>query len=388
MFNKNNKKSKSSKLEDLKKKDVTIETIPKPFYGGNDPIIYHTKKDHPEKKQAVPLKKIRKKATPKTMDSTSKSKKMLYIGSIFAFVIVVVGISFYYINQSNKAKKSLSSSVEQEIVTEVVVPEPEEVEVVEEVVEEVEPEEVEEVIEEPESLAVVPIEFPKDIFINSVDLDSDSLTDMEEELFDTDSGTWDTDEDGYNDGREVVNLYNPKGLAPVKLIDSGTILEYVNPTWQYRVYYPIPWIVGDVDEASDQVLFSAITGDFIEIRAVSKLPDETFKEWFIKNAAGQKFTDLTIFSNRFDQEGRKRKDDLVVYFEDETVVYVMIYHPGTTGSIPYRHIMQMAYQSFRPVKVDIEIPDQVELPSETATSTDMTTTTTTTEITTPTQDLL
>ena len=368
MFNKKNKKSKSKKLDALEKKDVNIETIPKIFYGGKDPVIYHTKKDQPEKKGITP----KKMATPKKRVSVIENKKKVYIGSAIVFVVAVSLISFYYINQFNKTK-SLLSVEEQNTVTEVetVVEEIEEVGVVETVIEE--PEEVEEVeiIEEveEETLAVVPIDFPKDIFINSVDIDSDSLTDMEEELFGTDSGTWDTDEDGYNDGREVVNLYNPKGLAPVKLIDSGTVLEYVNPTWQYRMYYPIPWIVGEVDTQSDQVLFSAITGDFIEIRAVSKLPDETFKEWFIKNAAGQKFTDLTIFSNRFDQEGRKRKDDLVIYFEDETVVYVLIYHPGTTGSIPYRHVMQVAYQSFRPTKVAKEIPDQGILPSETATNT-------------------
>jgi hypothetical protein len=366
MFDKKNKKSRLKKSAELEKKDVNIETIPKIFYGGKDPVIYHAKKDQTEKKDTA----IKKKVAPKNKVPVVKNKKIVYISSAVVFVVAVSLISFYYINQFNKTKNLLSSAEETNVIeVETVVSEPEEVEIIEEIVE---PEEVEEIkiIEEVESLdVVVPIDFPKDIFINSVDIDSDSLTDMEEELFDTDSGTWDTDEDGYNDGREVLNLYNPKGIAPVKLIDSGTVLEYVNPTWQYRMYYPISWIVGEVDNQADQVLFSAITGDFIEIRAISKLPDESFKEWFVKNAVGQKFTDLTIFSNRFEQEGRKRKDDLVVYFEDEAVVYVMIYHPGTTGSIPYRHIMQVAYQSFRPTKVEKEIPEQVTLPTVTTTTT-------------------
>jgi hypothetical protein len=34
----------------------------------------------------------------------------------------------------------------------------------------------------------------------------------------------------------------------VKIIDSGLITEYTNPIWQYRIYYPAGWQVGEVDK--------------------------------------------------------------------------------------------------------------------------------------------
>ena len=51
-------------------------------------------------------------------------------------------------------------------------------------------------IEEPEESKTT-LDFPRMIFSKASDIDADKLTDIEEELFGTDSGTWDTDGDGY-----------------------------------------------------------------------------------------------------------------------------------------------------------------------------------------------
>jgi len=212
--------------------------------------------------------------------------------------------------------------------------------------------------------ALRPLTLPRILLQDSADLDIDFLTDMEEEIFGTDSGIWDTDGDGYYDGQEVFNLYNPRGFAPVKLIDSGLVREYINPQRQYRVYYPIVWEAATVDVSGDHILFSSITGDFIEIRAAPKLAGESFPAWFARNLSGERFSDLTVINNRFKVDGYKRADDLVVYFESEAVVYMIIYQPaGTALDVPFRHIMQMIYQSFRPSGVGVQLPEQTVLPS-------------------------
>lgn len=374
MFGKEKKKLKS---EDDKKPKVNIEKIPDVFYGGADPEIYH---QHPASgvvpgpvKTAIPPDKpvIKKVVQPRpgSVLAEVKSKKLLYIVAGVFFVVAIGAISWYYINQVSRVA-SPAGQDEQE--TAVVVETPPTIEEDNTVI----PPTMEEEPVPTTTPALEPqaLEFPRMIFTNSVDLDSDSLTDMEEELFNTDSGTWDTDADGYYDGQETYNLYNPRGLAPIKLIDSGLIREYVNPTWGYRLYYPVGWQMGAVDAEADQVLFSAITGDYVEVRAVDRVGNESFQNWFSRNAVGQKFTDLVDFSNRFTEELQVRQDDLVAYLMDEKVVYVMIYHPGSTGSIPYRHVMQMIYQSFRPAGTTIEIPEQEILPTVSTTTIPATTT--------------
>ena len=208
------------------------------------------------------------------------------------------------------------------------------------------------------------VDFPPLFLTDSADLDTDSLTDMEEEIFDTDSGIWDTDGDGYYDGQEVFNLYNPKGAAPMRIIDSGLVLEYVNPIRQYRTYYPASWQVGSVDSSASHVLLSAATGDFISVSAFTKGEKETFEDWFAREAEGQQYADLKKFVNRFQEEGLKRKDDLVAYFMSGNDIYILSYHPGTSGFVPFRHLVQMLYQSFRPSKTAVEIPLQPVLPPE------------------------
>mgnify|MGYP001598322476 FL=1 len=208
------------------------------------------------------------------------------------------------------------------------------------------------------------MEFPNVQLLDSADLDSDSLTDVEEETFGIDPSKWDTDGDGYYDGQEAFNLYNPQGIAPMKIIDSGLVKEYINPTWQYRLYYPAQWALGTVEAEANHVLFSALSGDFVEVVAEKMNASETFADWFARKAVGQQFSDLQEFTNRFQENGWKRSDDLAAYFVREDNVFVLIYHPGNLDTIPYRHIMKMIMQSFRPAKTVVTIPEQLSVPEE------------------------
>ena len=59
---------------------------------------------------------------------------------------------------------------------------------------------------------------------NADDSDADGLTDREEaEIYGTDPANVDSDSDGYLDGGEVFYLYNPAGIAPVTLKESGLV---------------------------------------------------------------------------------------------------------------------------------------------------------------------
>ncbi|MFA5813914.1 MAG: hypothetical protein WC862_05410 [Patescibacteria group bacterium] len=369
-------KKKSDKI--LGKSDIVdaegeerITTIPGIFYGGADPEIYHAlaadekiagekkKSDEKEKKGEAAAKPAGK------LKQLFSNKKFLYLGGGIFFLIIVGFISWYYINQAFKPRQAIVGPGPAEVAAEQ--PKPESIKQPSRSISTTTPilEEVEEKDLAPTTtpaLEEAPLEFPRIILVDSVDLDADALTDIEEELFDTDSGEWDSDGDGYYDGQEVVNLYNPKGFAPIKLIDSGLIREYVNPTWQYRLYYPLGWEAAPVDPDAKQVLFSAITGDYVEVVASKIDAGKSFPDWFAEHAAGQRFEDLVNFSNRFQVSGLKRQDNLTAYFIKEDSVYTMIYHPGAAGFIPFRQVAIMMMQSFRTAKTSIDIPEQPVLP--------------------------
>ncbi|MFA7314535.1 MAG: hypothetical protein WC025_01220 [Candidatus Magasanikbacteria bacterium] len=376
MFGSKKDKGKSKKDE---YSDLQSTVIPDVFYGGQDPFVYHphieensSKTDGGEinnKKQ-----KISKPTTPKQKHS---NRKVWIFGSI-GFVLAAGLISWYYINDFNKSnivpipqntksspiviiENNNTTTTPETIVTTVV-------------------EETTSTIELPTStpsLQNVFLDFPPILTLDTADIDADSLTDIEEEIFNTDSGRWDTDDDRYYDGQEVYNLYNPKGLAPVKIIDSGLVLEYKNLYSSYRIYYPTAWQKGSVDTQETQVLFSASNGDYIEVRVFQKESGQTFVNWFSRYAEGQSYSDLISFKNRFDVDAMIRKDNLVAYFEDTNFIYTIIYHTKDRGPIRYRHVMQMMYQSFRMSNTSAILPDQIVYPStESASSTNISTSST------------
>ncbi len=356
-------RKKEQKQEEL---SAGIRVIPEEFYGAKDPVV-HYKGIIAKGAQPAPVqpKENAGQATHGVSRMSApywlKNKKIKIILIIIFFVLVVVGISWYYTNQATLARKSktpIMPVATQEPAKEAIEPE------------EIVPTSTVEIIAPVEEIVVAPTstepawEFPDVQLFDSADLDSDSLTDLEEELLGTDPGIWDMDNDGYYDGQEVFNLYNPRGIAPMKIIDSGLVKEYINPVWQYRLYYPAGWALGVVEAEANHVLFSALSGDFVEVVAEKMNISETFTDWFARKAVGQQFSDLQEFVNRFQENGWNRSDDLTVYFVRGDNVFALIYHPGGLDTIPYRHIMQMVAQSFRPAETLAAIPEQPIVPPE------------------------
>ncbi|MBI2437172.1 MAG: hypothetical protein HYV41_05570 [Candidatus Magasanikbacteria bacterium] len=341
-------KKKQKIQEEKADPSVSIQKIPNVFYGGQDPEIYHDK--------GVDKSGVRQNTRIKfEKQSTNVSffvRKRIWIVGGLVFLLSMSGVTWYYISPYLAVQKSIKP-VDTSLVfvpKEVVVTSTSEVATT-----------TIDVAEEPTSTIQLSdpfsIDFPPLLTLNTVDLDADELTDIEEGLFNTDSGTWDTDGDVYYDGQEIFNLYNPKGFAPVKLIDSGLVQEY-SSTHGYRIYHPFSWQFGEVDIKQKQVLFSAISGEYVEVRVFDKEHGENFISWFASHAKGQRYTDLVEFTNRFKEKGLRRSDHLVAYFEIDATVFVILYHQKDLGPVPYRNVVKMMYQSFRPQKTDVEIPDQ------------------------------
>lgn len=353
-----------------------ISVIPFDFYGGKDPVV-HFETNKPVKEHVVKSSADVVKKTVQTLPDKSKivltNKKFFVIGGLVLFLLCVIGTSIYvfrgyflslllptnqgFINPENPATPStqvvnIPSAPEKNVTS----TEPAVVNTSSTI--------TDGTVTPPQQFPVQLGQFPEQNLANTADLDADQLTDAEEEFFLTDPGSSDTDQDGYYDGLEVFNLYNPKGFAPVKIVDSGLVREYVSPNWQYRLYYPINWQSAEVDKDGNQVIFSTANGDFIEVRAFSKPLNQSFPDWFGTTVLDEQFSDLVFLKNRFGVQGYERGDRLVSYFPTDTKIFVLLYHATTPGPISYRHIMIMATQSFRVDKNTVEIPEQVVLPKE------------------------
>lgn len=328
---------------------ISVQTIPADFYGGVNPEIKFKRVEKEvvlktTPKLTAPEKKMLDKSTAVGSGSVlhpanilTNKKYAIILGSSL-FVVLVAGVSVYYYLQLRQQPTAILPIAPKVVVTPPVVAEP----VVETPV-----------VTEPAptttapSLAEAPIEFPSALLGDSPDLDQDNLTDRAEELFGTDPSKPDTDEDGYNDGHEVFYLYNPAGKEPMKLIDSGYMNDYINPVFGYKVYYPLNWAIGNVDESGRDVLFSTITGENIEMRVFDRTPNQTFSDWFAQWAPNEQYQNLANFQTRFTEPGQNRADNLVYYFTDDTHVYVMVYHTTDSNVVNFRSVMVMMARSFR-----------------------------------------
>lgn len=351
---------------------VNVQTIPADFYGGVNPVVKFKKVEkevivESKPKLTAPEKKMLDKSevagsgAPFHPANILTNKKSAIIFGSLLFVIIISVVSAYYYWQSRQQSK-------------IVLPQQPNISV------ETPAAQTPAVVETPapeaaaptttlQSLAEAPIEFPSVLLGESSDMDKDSLTDVAEELFGTDPGKPDTDGDSYNDGHEVFYLYNPAGKEPMRLIDSGYVKDYNNPVLGYKVFYPLTWAVGNVDETYRDVLFSTITGENIEVRVFDRQSNETFADWFARWAPNEQLQNLVDFQTKFGEVGKSRADNLVYYFTDDSHVYVMVYHTTDSNVVNYRSVMVMMARSFRtpgfvPLEVPLPIPENSLYPSE------------------------
>jgi hypothetical protein len=191
-------KKKTQIIDQKKEIDaVRVTVIPEVFYGGADPLIYHT--DVSRKSQTTKTHNLSIKDEKKTVVVAPMSRTKMIIIIVALSVLTVGGISFYYFWQARgitPTPEELDTNKPEQ--QPVVVPEP----TPSPSVVTTTPVETPEPVVEPvvTSTSTRPLTFPMVLLRDSTDMDADSLTDSEEELLKTDSGIWDTDKDGYYDG--------------------------------------------------------------------------------------------------------------------------------------------------------------------------------------------
>ena len=278
-----------------------------------------------------------------TPTPSPKAKKKLLPTLIVVVLVILLLISGWLLYLSFKPKTPIALVVEEPLKTEPIT-----VVVVEEPVIVTPVEESSYTVEVPQ-VPVVPVEDltskPLELMM-SVDTDKDNLTDAEELLIGTDVNNQDSDGDGFIDGQEVLNLYNPLAKDPAGIEFSGVVTTYVNPTFDYDVYYSQKWVAKAVDQANLEIMFTAATGEFVEVLISDNAENLSLRDWYKKQAPTVKDDEIVSFTNKNGLNGIKSPDSFTVYFAKGQYVYVITYNIGMKELADYPNLFKMMVESF------------------------------------------
>lgn len=176
------------------------------------------------------------------------------------------------------------------------------------------------------------------------DADSDGLTDAEELMYGSNRSNPDSDNDGFLDGVETFHLYNPAGQAPVRLLDTGSVKVYINPSYKYQIYVPSSWTIEPSSSGSEVKFVDGAESVTVKIENnPSHLP---LVNWYLSNHPEAKPADLQTFITKSNLDGVKGLDGLTAYIASDGSVYAITYNLGPDKTVNYRITFEMMLNSF------------------------------------------
>ncbi|MBU1038928.1 thrombospondin type 3 repeat-containing protein [Patescibacteria group bacterium] len=187
------------------------------------------------------------------------------------------------------------------------------------------------------------------------DQDADGLTDMEEAIFGTDVNKPDSDSDGYLDGSEVNQGYDPIKADGAKLIDSEKFSWYKNEKFNYDILYPLAWLAKATDQETTEVIFSGAEGEFIEVLVVDNPGKLTAVDWYAKQVPNLKPAEVPIVTIG-DLTWARSLDGLNLYTTLNNSLVTLSYNIGTRTQASYYHLFQAMVKSFQVVKNVVNLP--------------------------------
>jgi len=190
---------------------------------------------------------------------------------------------------------------------------------------------------------VVPAEVGLSLSIGTDD-DNDGLTNIEEILLGTSTSTPDTDGDGYLDGSELVNLYNPAGEG--KLTANSNISLYENKTFAYDLLYPSTWQTS-INGGDDSLMFKTGDNQFVQVIVQPNVNKQTLDEWYMEQLGVLTINEADKI-NGSNWQGIKNPDGLNIYLMDKKQNYIfsLTYNLGGANVLEYMNIFQMMVKSF------------------------------------------
>ncbi|MBI4433317.1 hypothetical protein HY632_00940 [Candidatus Uhrbacteria bacterium] len=184
---------------------------------------------------------------------------------------------------------------------------------------------------------------------DDVDVDGDRMSEAEERVFGTDPTRRDTDGDGYADTLELLNLYNPTGTAPERLIDAGLVYEYEHPTDHWSVYVPKGWRVTAGGAVGTWEIRDAVGVVVVEIEVLGNPTRVAVNSWIRKQTQATDASVVPVSTRRAASGYQLTEADGSAYFALSATRILRLHAGG--ASLSYPNLFPLVLQSLRITRV-------------------------------------
>ncbi len=163
----------------------------------------------------------------------------------------------------------------------------------------------------------------------TADGDADGLTTSEETLFGTDLAKSDTDDDGFSDSVEVINLYNPAGFRPTKLVEAGLVLEHSSTVKPYIALYPAKWVAQDSNLPAPDMLLVVVpddpvaSGERFIVRDGGDAGGQSILDVYMTRNPGASPSQVQPFTTKSGLEGVRSPDGATAYIALDGMVLIV-----------------------------------------------------------------
>ena len=296
--------------------DIIIHSMPKEFYDRAVKLKEEPKSPAPAPVSPPPVPVALPPVAPRVIAPPPKRSKLgVVIAILLALILLAVGglgVAYY-----------LGVFSEPVVVEPITEPEP---------------------IPEPEP---TPLPEPEPVQpVSGADTDSDGLSNVEELMYGTDFRNPDSDGDTFLDGNEVFHRFDPRGLAPSTLLDTGAVRVLASADLPFTVFYPTTWNPVSTPAAL-RVAFRSTTGAGVNLLWQDKTAETTLSSWYESQVGDVPVSRLQPTSTKEGYPALIGLDERVMYVDAGTRVYTFIYDLGDAKSIEFLQTFKMMVNSFK-----------------------------------------
>ncbi len=178
-----------------------------------------------------------------------------------------------------------------------------------------------------------------------LDSDSDGLTDLEEtSIYGTNAQNPDSDGDGFLDGNEVYNLYNPEGKAPAKLQDSGAV-KPITGSAGWSMFIPVQWTTSEAAADGSSLTIVSGHGETFKLAIVDNPNHQTVLDWYLGQHPDAKSEQILKYRSKHGYEGIIGPDMLTTYIPWGDKIFTFTYDMDGQSFINYRTTYYMMLNS-------------------------------------------